>query len=57
MVNVSDATATEATRDLDSYRVDVMPLKQDMASPKSKVDMLLVGVSLLIALRITDKFL
>ncbi len=57
MVNVSDATATEATRELDSYRVDVMPLKQDMASPKSKVDMLLVGVGLLIALRITDKFL
>ena len=57
MVNVSDAPATEATRELDSYRVDVMPLKQDMASPKSKVDMLLVGVGLLIALRITDKFL
>ena len=54
---MSVATATEATRELDSYKVDVMSLKQDMASLKSKVEILLVGVGLLITLRITDKFL
>ena len=54
---MSDAAATEATRVPYCYRVDVMSLKQGMASLKSKVDSLLTGVGLPIALGITDKYL
>lgn len=55
--NVTEATATDAAQELDNYKLDVMSLKQDVAALKSKMDILLVGVGLLIALGIIDKFL
>ncbi len=47
---VSEATATKAAAELDSY-------KRDVAALKTKVDMLLIGVGLLIALGVFDKLL
>ena len=54
---MTESTATDAARELDNYKLDVMSLKQDVAALKSKMDILLVGVGLLIALGIIDKFL
>ena len=48
--NASDATATEAAHEIDNY-------KQDVVALKTKVDILLVGVGILIALGVIDKFL
>ncbi|MDE0157928.1 MAG: hypothetical protein OXI88_16890 [Gammaproteobacteria bacterium] len=48
--NASDTAATEAAREIDSY-------KQDVVALKTKVDILLVGVGILIALGVIDKFL
>lgn len=48
--NASDATATEAAHEIDTYKQDVIALK-------TKVDILLAGVGILIALGVIDKFL
>ena len=48
--NASDATATEAAHEIDTYKQDVIALK-------TKVDILLVGIGILIALGVIDKFL
>ncbi len=48
--NASDDTATEAAREIDTYKQDVIALK-------TNVDILLVGVGILIALGVIDKFL
>ena len=48
--DASDAAATEAAREIDTY-------KQDVVALKTKVDILLVGVGILIALGVIDKFL
>ena len=48
--NASDDTATEAAQEIDTYKQDVIALK-------TKVDVLLVGVGILIALGVINKFL
>ena len=47
--NASEATATEAAEEIDSY-------KQDVVALKTKVDIILIGIGILIALGILDKF-
>lgn len=48
--NVSETTATDAAQEIDTY-------KQDVTALKTKVDILLVGIGILIALGVIDKFL
>ena len=48
--NASDDTVTEAAQEIDTYKQDVIALK-------TKVDVLLVGVGILIALGVINKFL
>ena len=55
--DVSETTATDAAGELDNYKVDVTSLRHDVSILKTKVDTLLIGVGLLIALGIFDKFL
>ena len=55
--DVSETTATDAAEELDNYKVDVTSLRHDVTILKTKVDTLLIGVGLLIALGIFDKFL
>ena len=54
---VSESTATNAAGELDHYKVDVTSLRHDVTVLKAKVDILLVGMGLLIALGVFDKFL
>ena len=55
--NVSEETATAAAKEIDNYRLDVLSMKQDLAALKARTDILLVGIGILIALGIIDKFL
>ncbi len=54
---VSETTATNAAEEIDHYKVDVTSLRHDVTVLKAKVDMLLIGVGLLIALGVFDKLL
>ena len=47
--NASESTATEAAQEIDSY-------KQDVVALRTKVDIILIGIGILIALGILDKF-
>lgn len=55
--DVSETSATNAAQELDSYKVDVTSMRHDVTILKTKVDTLLTGVGLLIALGVFDKFL
>ena len=46
--NASEATATEAAYEIDTYKQDVVVLK-------TKVDIILIGVGILIVLGILDR--
>lgn len=48
--------ATDAAKEIDNYRGDITELKSDVKALKARMDVLIIGVGLLVALGIFDKF-